>query len=69
MSDDNVPSLAVIRNDKQKDEQRETIHKLEANLPVILLAQRITAQITRHKYESLVAQGFTEQQALELCKS
>jgi hypothetical protein len=44
------------------------IEQMRRDLPFLLESQVLSAQVTRAKYEALVAAGFTEQQALQLCK-
>lgn len=61
----NVTSIA---GGSVPDKARDELRKLQANLQVILDSQEIFAQITRSKFDSLIAQGFTPDQALELCK-
>lgn len=36
--------------------------------PILIEMQKVEAQIKRAKYLALIAENFTEQQALELCK-
>jgi len=57
-----------IRGGNEQDKLRESVRQLERDLPVLLEMQKLSAQMTRAKFESLVAEGFTETQALELCK-
>jgi hypothetical protein len=50
------------------DKQRAALEELKRNLPTHIEFLSIHAQMIRAKYQALVAQGFTEAQALELCK-
>lgn len=50
------------------DKQRAALEELKRSLPVHIEILAISAQMIRAKYQALVAQGFTEAQALELCK-
>lgn len=50
------------------DKQRAALEELKRNLPIHIEFLAIQAQTIRAKYQALVAQGFTEAQALELCK-
>ena len=43
------------------------LEELKAKMPFMLEYAAITAEITRKRYLVLVANGFTETQALELC--
>lgn len=50
------------------DKQRASLEELKRNLPTHIEFLAIHAQMIRAKYQALLAQGFTEAQALELCK-
>lgn len=63
-----MSELQSIAGGGKPDKMRDEIRKLQSNLDIILEAQNIVAQITRAKYVSLIEQGFTQAQALELCK-
>jgi len=49
-------------------EFKEAVRQMTLTLPVQLEMMAIQAKLIRAKYNALVAEGFTEQQALELCK-
>lgn len=51
-----------------QDKQRAALEELKRNIDTQLEFIAISAQFTRKKYLSLIEQGFTEAQALELCK-
>jgi hypothetical protein len=57
-------NLRLLTGNGVKDHNRE----LRDGLAQIIEAQSLIAQITRGKYNALIAQGFTASQALELCK-
>jgi hypothetical protein len=63
-----VTNLVAFDGDRKAHKREEEILKLRENLPVILEAQKIVAEIARAKFNALVGQGFTAEQALELCK-
>ncbi len=63
-----MSNLSSIDGDGKRDKLRESLRQLERDLPVLLEMQKLSAQMIRAKFESLVAEGFTETQALELCK-
>lgn len=50
------------------DKQRAALEELKRNLTIHIEFLAIHAEMVRAKYQALVAQGFTEAQALELCK-
>lgn len=45
------------------------LRNLVENLPVMLEYQTAVAQLQRARYKALLKEGFTEEQAIELCKS
>ena len=51
-----------------KKDPEIVLSELKRDLPFILQCMVITARLHREKYNALVLQGFTEAQALELCK-
>ena len=63
-----MTNITKINGGGVPDEMRDELRKLQANIQTVLESQAIVAQITRAKYDSLITQGFTQEQALELCK-
>lgn len=61
-----------MTNDK-REQQRVAFAQLllqaREDMPAQIEYEQLKAKLTRAKYLELVAQGFTEAQALELCKS
>ena len=56
--------------------ERLTLHRMRdanddmmAALPEIVRSAKLTAQVTRAKFDALMKEGFTEKQALELCRT
>ncbi|MFZ6655917.1 hypothetical protein [Undibacterium sp. TJN19] len=47
----------------------QTVVRVRENLPAIFEYEVLQAKIKRKRFLSLVSEGFTEQQALEMCKS
>jgi len=50
------------------DKLRRAMTELRTLLPAVLEHQIIMAQVTRARYNALIKEGFTEAQAIELCK-
>lgn len=63
-----MSELVAINGEGQPNKAAEELRKLRGTLAVVIEAQTVCAQITRAKYEALMAQGFTAAEALELCK-
>lgn len=54
--------------DDQKVKSAQALKELRENLPAAMEAMALSAEYTRLKYLALVKQGFSEIQAIELCK-
>lgn len=48
---------------------RESLADMREQMPVLLEYVVLTAQLTKAKYNALRMEGFTEKQAIELCRS
>lgn len=47
---------------------KRSVDTMRASMPVFIESAKLTATMTRAKYEALIDEGFTPAQALELCK-
>ncbi len=64
-------------NDKLKDlnldppgpEMRVALDAMRKNLSMMIEFEQLRAKQTRAKYDAMIEQGFTDAQALELCKT
>ena len=52
-----------------KDKMRAAVEEMKRSLPTWLEHAELTAKIRRASCEAHIAQGFTPEQALELCRS
>jgi len=52
-----------------KADLRASVENLRDSLPELMQNTMLMAQITRAKYNALVKEGFTEAQAIELCRT
>ena len=55
-------------SDKEMSEMRKLLVELKKDLPVHLESQTILAQVLKAKFDALIGEGFSVEQALELCK-
>lgn len=46
----------------------QSVKTLRENLPALIEIHQLNARLLRKRFIALVAEGFNEQQALELCK-
>jgi hypothetical protein len=65
MSDDQ--KTVTIVHLPPPDKLQGAIEETRRNLPILLANADIMAQMRKANYDALVAAGFTEAQALELC--
>ena len=45
------------------------LEQLQANMPIMVEYQQLVAKQMRARYVALITEGFTEAQAIELCKN
>ncbi len=57
-----------MNNEAQKVEIAKQLKQTRENLPAFIDLVKMQAQMLRIRYLALVAEGFSEAQALELCK-
>nr|WP_259547921.1 hypothetical protein [Heyndrickxia oleronia] len=61
--------MEQITNGKLTNIEMEmAIDELKRNLPYSIQSTAVTAKVLKAKYDSLVSEGFTEQQAIEIIK-
>ena len=59
---------AVMNDDRNSVTLAQSLKAMQENMVALIEFERINAKLTREKFLALVAQGFTEEQALALCK-
>ncbi len=57
-----------MKPENQQFELAQLIVRMRENMPAYFEFEELQAKVKRKKFLSLVSEGFTEQQALELCK-
>lgn len=60
---DNITLLTTVQ-----DDMRGQLELMKRNLETLIEFHTLNAKILKAKFDALVAQGFDEKQALELCK-
>lgn len=59
-------------NDDKREADRaalaQSVKNMRENLPALMEFEQLQARLSRHKFQALVEAGFSEQQALELCR-
>lgn len=58
----------TTNTDKERAERAQAMRMLAEEWPALVESFAISARIARAKYLAFVKEGFTEAQALELCK-
>ena len=69
---DDTKAVVTLMPQTEKDALRaelaKTVRSMRDNIDLHIELSQLLAQITRTKYVALVEQGFSESQALSLCK-
>lgn len=68
-NDNDKPKITAIQGNGQQDKMAEMIRTLEAGMTQQIKFIDLRAQLIKAQYDSLIKQGFTEAQSIELCKS
>ncbi|MEH6941650.1 hypothetical protein [Bacillus sp. JJ722] len=58
--------VSLNGGNKGMSDLEKSLLELRGNLPIMLEYMAIKAQVAREYYTQLIAEGFTEQQAIEL---
>lgn len=68
MDETPVSNITVLDGGGQKDKALQVARDLKALLPAMIENAVLVARLRRASYLALVNEGFTEAQALELCR-
>lgn len=60
--------IELAAHNKNLNQLKRDLATFRENLPVHLEYAEIMAKITKAKYTSLIKEGFSKEEALELCK-
>lgn len=63
-----MSKLTSITGGASPNKMADLVRNVRENLPHTIEYLEIDAQLRRRKFQRLMAEGFTEAQALELCK-
>jgi len=68
MSDDkdNKPNIVVV--DFKPNDAKKLLEELKRTVPEIVAGNREIAKVLRAKYLALIETGFTQKEAMKLCK-
>ena len=62
-------NLIPIDGNNKKSELRDNLRIVQQDLTAIIEGVVLNAKITKAKYDALIIEGFTKEQALELSKT
>ena len=62
-------NITVIDGGKTPNLTAEALREMRANMPLLLEHMAMMAELQRAKFDALKKQGFTDTQALDLCRS
>lgn len=68
MSDDKIRRMPGLPPEMTTEQKRNMLQQCRSDIPWMLEFAQFQAEVAFKKYKILVAQGFTEQQAIELLK-
>lgn len=68
MSDDDKIKPVDALIPQATDELRRVLEEHRRNVPLLIEYQQIQAKVTRKKFLALTREGFTVNEAIELCK-
>jgi hypothetical protein len=65
---DKDKEFKILPGGNTPSEIAESLRKMKESLPVVVEYIVLSVELTRKKFDELKKQGFTDGQALELCK-
>ncbi len=64
-----MSDIHIINGKAKPNITKEALRKLQEEFPLFVEHMKMMAKLQRAKFEALKENGFTESQALELCKN
>lgn len=68
MSDDDGDKPTIVNVDFQRSEAKALLEELKRTVPDMVASNREIAKVLRAKYLALIESGFTQKEAMKLCK-
>ena len=66
--DEKRDNVRALPGAEKKDPMMDLLNLTIRNMVTIMELHKVRAKLYKHKYDELVAAGFTPEQAIELCK-
>ena len=67
--DDDNGDLKVVEIKLPLTDSQLDIEQMRKSMPGMMEGNKMLAKVLRSKYDALLGEGFTKQEALELCKT
>jgi len=61
--------IKILEGGRSNNEMADAMRKMAAEMPILIENVKMLAQLQRAKFDALKDSGFTDEQALELCKN
>jgi hypothetical protein len=61
--------IKILEGGRSNNEMADAMRKMAAEMPILIENVKMLAQLQRAKFDALKDVGFTDEQALELCKN
>lgn len=65
----NKNKIKAIQFEKKPTEMEKAIQELKSSMPFMIESTMVSAKVLKAKYDNLIAEGFNEQQAMDIVKA